>query len=115
MSDLIWLSRAQMRRIEPYFPLSHGVARVDIHPQHTADTHAEIANRGSPLEAAHAAIEVYLVALVDPVLATVRIPIDEQRANERDYENEGADRSVVCVTFHAVLDVPSPADRRAHV
>ena len=29
MSDLIWLSQAQMRRIEPYFPLSHGVARVD--------------------------------------------------------------------------------------
>lgn len=29
MSDLFWLSRAQMRRIEPYFPLSHGVARVD--------------------------------------------------------------------------------------
>lgn len=29
MSDLIWLSEAQMRRIEPYFPLSHGVARVD--------------------------------------------------------------------------------------
>src|SRR6185312_13582825 len=29
MSDLIWLSRAQMRRIEPYFPLSHGIARVD--------------------------------------------------------------------------------------
>ena len=29
MSDLIWLSRAQMRRIEPYFPRSHGVARVD--------------------------------------------------------------------------------------
>jgi len=29
MSDLIWLSGAQMRRIEPYFPLSHGVARVD--------------------------------------------------------------------------------------
>jgi hypothetical protein len=27
MSDLIWLSQAQMRRIEPYFPLSHGVAR----------------------------------------------------------------------------------------
>ena len=24
MSDLIWLSEAQMRRIEPYFPLSHG-------------------------------------------------------------------------------------------
>jgi len=22
MSDLIWLSEAQMRRIEPYFPLS---------------------------------------------------------------------------------------------
>ena len=29
MSDLIWLTQAQMRRIEPYFPLSHGVARVD--------------------------------------------------------------------------------------
>lgn len=29
MSDLFWLSSAQMRRIEPYFPLSHGVARVD--------------------------------------------------------------------------------------
>jgi hypothetical protein len=24
MNDLIWLSEAQMRRIEPYFPLSHG-------------------------------------------------------------------------------------------
>jgi putative transposase len=29
MSDLLWLSEAQMRRIEPYFPLSHGVPRVD--------------------------------------------------------------------------------------
>ncbi len=29
MSDLIWLSEAQMRRIELYFPLSHGVPRVD--------------------------------------------------------------------------------------
>ena len=29
MSDLIWLSEAQMCRIEPYFPLSHGVPRVD--------------------------------------------------------------------------------------
>ena len=29
MSDLIWLSEAQMRRIEQYFPLSHGVPRVD--------------------------------------------------------------------------------------
>lgn len=29
MSDLLWLSDAQMRRIEPYFPLSHGIARVD--------------------------------------------------------------------------------------
>ncbi len=29
MSDLIWLSQAQMRRIEPYFPRSHGVPRVD--------------------------------------------------------------------------------------
>jgi transposase len=29
MSDLFWLSPAQMRRITPYFPLSHGVPRVD--------------------------------------------------------------------------------------
>ena len=28
MSDLCRLSEAQMRRIEPYFPLSHGVPRV---------------------------------------------------------------------------------------
>lgn len=29
MSDLVLLSEAQMRRIKPYFPLSHGVPRVD--------------------------------------------------------------------------------------
>jgi putative transposase len=29
MRDLIWLSDSQMARIEPYFPLSHGIARVD--------------------------------------------------------------------------------------
>ena len=29
MSDLIWLSDAQMERINLYFPLSHGVPRVD--------------------------------------------------------------------------------------
>lgn len=29
MSDLIWLTQTQMRRIEPFFPLSHGVPRVD--------------------------------------------------------------------------------------
>ena len=29
MSDLFLLSEAQMRRITPFFPLSHGVARVD--------------------------------------------------------------------------------------
>jgi putative transposase len=29
MGDLIWLSEAQMRRIEPHFPLSQGVPRVD--------------------------------------------------------------------------------------
>src|ERR1700723_844490 len=29
MADLFLLSRAQMRRIEEYFPLSRGVARVD--------------------------------------------------------------------------------------
>jgi len=29
MSDLFLLSESQIRRIEPYFPLSHGIARVD--------------------------------------------------------------------------------------
>ena len=29
MAEMWMLSRAQMKRIEPYFPLSHGVARVD--------------------------------------------------------------------------------------
>ena len=29
MSDLLMLSDAQMRRIEAYFPLSHGIPRVD--------------------------------------------------------------------------------------
>ena len=29
MHDLFLLSKAQMRRIEPFFPLSHGIPRVD--------------------------------------------------------------------------------------
>ncbi len=29
MADLFWLSKTQLRRIERYFPLSHGVPRVD--------------------------------------------------------------------------------------
>jgi len=29
MSDLLWLSDRQMARIEPFFPLAHGVPRVD--------------------------------------------------------------------------------------
>jgi putative transposase len=29
MTDLFWLSERQFNRIEPYFPLSHGVPRVD--------------------------------------------------------------------------------------
>ena len=29
MSDQFWLSREQLCRIEPHFPLSHGVPRVD--------------------------------------------------------------------------------------
>lgn len=29
MSDLFWLSEPQLRRIRPYFPLSHGIPRVD--------------------------------------------------------------------------------------
>ena len=29
MSDLFWLTDAQMERLRPFFPLSHGVPRVD--------------------------------------------------------------------------------------
>lgn len=29
MTDLFWLSNDQLRRIQPYFPKSHGVQRVD--------------------------------------------------------------------------------------
>lgn len=29
MSDLFWLTNAQMARLKPFFPLSHGVPRVD--------------------------------------------------------------------------------------
>ena len=29
MSDLFWLSDAQMKRLRPYFPKSHGKPRVD--------------------------------------------------------------------------------------
>jgi putative transposase len=29
MSDLFWLSEGQLRRIMPFFPLSHGIPRVD--------------------------------------------------------------------------------------
>ena len=29
MTDLIWLTDEQVRRIEPHFPLPHGVPRVD--------------------------------------------------------------------------------------
>ena len=29
MSNLFWLSNRQLRRIEPFFPLPHGVPRVD--------------------------------------------------------------------------------------
>ncbi len=29
MSDQFWLTEAQLERIEPHFPLSHGVPRVD--------------------------------------------------------------------------------------
>jgi putative transposase len=29
MADLFWLTEVQIRRITSYFPLSHGVPRVD--------------------------------------------------------------------------------------
>ncbi len=32
MSDLFWLTDAQMERLKPFFPVSHGVPRVDDKP-----------------------------------------------------------------------------------
>ncbi|MBS0151250.1 MAG: hypothetical protein JSR31_09930 [Nitrospira sp.] len=29
MSDMFLLSRAQLKRVQPYFPVSHGISRVD--------------------------------------------------------------------------------------
>ena len=29
MSDLFWLTPSQLKHIEPHFPLSHGIPRVD--------------------------------------------------------------------------------------
>jgi putative transposase len=29
MADMFWLTKARIQRISPYFPLSHGVPRVD--------------------------------------------------------------------------------------
>ena len=29
MSDHFWLTQTQLDRIKPYFPLSHGIPRVD--------------------------------------------------------------------------------------
>ncbi len=37
MSDLFWLSKAQMGRVEPFFPLSHGIPRVDDRGGHQRD------------------------------------------------------------------------------
>ena len=31
MTDLLWLSDEQLRGTKPYFPISHGVPRVDDH------------------------------------------------------------------------------------
>ena len=32
MSDLFWLTDAQIARLEPFFPKSHGKPRVDYQP-----------------------------------------------------------------------------------
>ena len=37
MSDLFWLTEAQMERLRPFFPRSHGRPRVDAHPGCTTD------------------------------------------------------------------------------
>jgi hypothetical protein len=37
MSDQFWLTKAQLKRIDPFFPLSHGIPRVD-------DRHVEVHN-----------------------------------------------------------------------
>lgn len=53
--DEPWLlSEAQMRRIELYFPLSHGVARVDdrrmVHPARVLARRASLSRRRPALQ-----------------------------------------------------------------
>jgi putative transposase len=48
MADLFLLSQAQMRRIERYFPLSHGIARIDDRRIGSAIVFAGSANRRPP-------------------------------------------------------------------
>jgi putative transposase len=50
MSDHYWLSVAQVERIKPYFPLSHGVPRVDGRRVLSGIIH--VLKRGRPVPAA---------------------------------------------------------------
>src|SRR5439155_7379847 len=77
------------------------IARIDAHVDDTADADPEVAHRRAPIEAAHAAGEVDLVAIVVAMLAGVGIPVDEQHAEQAHEQHEGPDRRVVRLTLHA--------------
>ena len=91
-----------------------GIARVDVHVDHAADTDAEVTHRRAPLETADAAAEVDLVAVVVAVLAGVGIPVDEQRSQQRHQQHERADRGVVRFTFHVRLPGARARARRGN-
>src|SRR6266403_858012 len=91
-----------------------GIARVDVQFDHAADTDTEVTHRRAPLEAADAAAEVNLVAVVAAVLAGVGIPVDEQRSQQRHQQHEGTDRGVVRFTFHVRLPGARARARRGN-
>jgi hypothetical protein len=79
------------------------VARIDANIGNPADADAQIAHRSASFQAADAAGEKDLVAVVVAVLAGVRVPVDEQRAEQRHHQYKRADRGVVGLTLHVYL------------
>ena len=61
MADSFWLSDAQMARIEPFFPLSHGIARVDAAMLSLVDAESARLHSLSPAQQAQLADLLRLV------------------------------------------------------
>ena len=80
MADLFLLSRVQMRRIERYFPLSHGIARVDDRPSRS--------NRAGRVRAI-VRNRLGLAAIVTERCGQAR---ERNKSDEKETGNEGTHR-----------------------